>query len=162
MTENLKPIVYLGSDHGGFELKENTKLWLTEWGFEFVDLGAIQLNPEDDFPKFALEAAKGVANAILQGQPALGILFCKSGAGMCIAANKIDGIRAASANSMLAVEHARDHDNINVLCLQGAWLEPAQARHLVLAFLNTPFSGSERHVRRLAQITDFERTGKIS
>jgi len=167
MKNSKKPTVFLGADHGGFDLKEKSKQWLEEWGYKIEDMGAFQLDPADDYPPFAIKVAMAVAEMNSQNQaavdrPAVGVLFCRSGAGMSIAANKIDGIRAVNASAMHMIEHAREHDNVNVLCLQGDWLEPAQARHLLLAFLNTEFSGSERHSRRLAQITHFEKTGKIS
>lgn len=177
MKNSKKPTVFLGADHGGFDLKEKIKQWLEEWGYKIEDMGAFQLDPADDYPPFAIKVAMAVAEMDSQSQdlvdqdaadrpvidrPAVGVLFCRSGAGMSIAANKIDGIRAVNASAMHMIEHAREHDNVNVLCLQGDWLEPAQARHLLLAFLNTEFSGSERHSRRLAQITHFEKTGKIS
>lgn len=157
-----KPVVFLGADHGGFVLKEKSKAWLQEWGYKTEDMGAFQLDPTDDYPPFAIKVAKAVAELNSQGETAIGVLYCRSGAGMSIAANKTDGIRAVNASTMHMVEHAREHDDANILCLQGDWLEPAQARHLLLAFLNTNFSGSERHLRRLAQISHFEKTGKIS
>lgn len=167
MKNSRKPTVFLGADHGGFDLKEKTKQWLEEWGYKTEDMGAFRLDPADDYPPFAIKVAMAVAGMNSQDQAAadqdaVGVLFCRSGAGMSIAANKIDGIRAVNASAMHMIKHAREHDDVNVLCLQGDWLEPAQARHLLLAFLNTEFSGSERHSRRLAQITHFEKTGKIS
>lgn len=152
----------MGADHGGYDLKEKMKIWLEEWDYKIEDMGAFELNPTDDFPQFALKVAMTVAEMNTHNKPALGVLCCRSGAGMSIVANKVDGIRAVNALSMRAVEHAREHDNVNILCLQGDWLEQNQARHLLLAFLNKPFSGSERHLRRLAQINHFEKSGKIS
>lgn len=155
-----KPIIFVGADHGGFELKEKLKIWLEEWGYECQDMGAHQFDSKDDYPRFAFAVAQGVSEQLAADQLAMGILCCRSGAGMCIAANKVAGIRGVNANSMVAVKHARNDDNANVLCLQGDWLEPAQARHLVNAFLHTPFSEADRHKRRIAQVAEFEATRK--
>lgn len=157
-----KPIVFLGTDHGGFELKEKCKTWLEEWGYQVEDLGAHELDPGDDYPPYALKVAIQVSEMNARGQDAVGVLLCRSGAGMSITANKVDGIRAVNATTIQMVEHAREHDDANVLCLQGDWLEPAVARQLLLTFLNTGFSNLERRQRRLAQITHFEKTGQIA
>lgn len=159
-AKSAKPTILLGADHGGYQLKEEVKAWLEDWGYVYEDLGAHALNPRDDYPPFAFAVAQAVAAKLTAGVPAVGMLCCRSGAGMCIAANKVAGIRAVNASTMSAVKHARNDDNANVLCLQGDWLEPAQARHLVLAFLETPFSEAERHQRRIAQVSQFEETRK--
>lgn len=146
--------IYLGADHGGYQLKEKTKQWLTEWGYEYQDLGAHQLDPADDYPQFAFAVAENVA----QNPGSLGVLLCRSGAGVSISANKVKGVRATPAYSVPQIVQDRDHDDINVVTLAGNWLSDQEAQQLLKAFLETPYPRVERHQRRLDQISKYETT----
>lgn len=148
-----KPKVFLGSDHGGFDLKNSAKKWLEQWGYEVEDLGAHSHDPVDDYPQYAFEVAEAVAAAPNQ---AVGLLFCRSGGGMAVAANKVPGAIAIEINSVTAAEHAKLHNNANIASLSADWLSEDQAKVIVKTFLVTAFSGDDRHTRRLAQIAQYE------
>ncbi|MGE4170454.1 MAG: ribose 5-phosphate isomerase B [Candidatus Margulisiibacteriota bacterium] len=138
----------LGSDHGGFELKERLKQHLiqTHPEVEVVDLGT-HSTASVDYPDFA----KSVAHAILGGKAALGVLVCGTGIGISIAANRFDGIRAALVHNAFTAEMAKAHNNANVLCLGGRTTEPDLACQLVDIWLKTPFEGG-RHQGRLDKL----------
>src|SRR3989338_10991353 len=142
--------IYLGADHGGYKLKEKIKGWMGEWGYEYEDLGAFELNPDDDYPDFAFAVAKAVANL-----ETFGILACRSGAGVVMAANKVKGIRAGSAHNIESAQHLKAHNNANILAVSGDWLNNAQAKEVIKAFLETKFEAG-RHQRRLAKIAQYE------
>ncbi len=151
--------IYLGSDHAGFELKEKIKHWLTKKRIIYSDLGNIIFNPDDDYPDFAASVAKRVVKEKTQG-----ILFCGSAEGMCIAANKIKGVRAVNPSGLIQARRAREHEDATILCLAGGRSRKPQpsvsfliATKMITIFLNTRFSGEERHIRRLAKIKKLER-----
>ena len=144
--------IFLGADHGGFALKEQIKVWLEQLNYTVSDLGATQLDANDDYPQFSFAVAKAVAG----DHTALGILFCRSGAGMTIAANKIKNIRAVEVFSVDSARSAKQHNNANVISLSADWLTFQQAQAMIQTFLNTPFNHEERHVRRIQQISDQE------
>ena len=144
--------VYLGTDHAGFQLKEKVKTLLEKLGFEPVDCGAFELNPEDDYPDFCAAAAKKVA----ADPDSKGIVFGKSGAGECIVANKIRGIRAFLAVNEKNVRLAREHNDANIMSLGSEIVSEGDIENLVKLFLETPFSGEERHVRRINKIKEIE------
>lgn len=148
-------MIYLGADHGGFVLKDHLKKWLTEWGIAYTDLGAQQLDPEDDYPDFAFAVAQAVAKSPSEYK---GILACRSAAGVIIAANKVKGIRAVAPTTELAATHSREHNDANVLGLSGDWLTPDTAKAVLQVWLNTPFSQEPRHQHRLDIISQFEKT----
>lgn len=141
--------VYLGADHRGFELKEKLKAQIR--GHEIIDLGAHELDPNDDYTTYALEVAKKVAS-----QEPLGILVCGSGVGMDIVANKIDGVRASVGKQKEQVVAGRHDDDMNVLVLSADYTSEDEAMNMVNAFLGTQFSGEERHKRRLLHIKEIE------
>jgi len=144
--------IYLGADHGGYKLKEKIKTWLTEWGFEFDDLGAHNLVEGDDYPDYAFPVAKKVAS-----QPdSFGILACRSGQGECVAANKVKGVRAAVAWSQESAQSARHDDDVNVLCLAADHVGMAEQKQIIRVFLSTPFGAEERFKRRIEKIKQFE------
>lgn len=145
--------VFLGADHRGFELKDKLKEWLKDHGYSVEDLGAHQLNSNDDYPDFAFAVAEKVAEDPAEHR---GVLFCGSGAGMDAAANKIRGIRATVAWSVESAAHTRSHDDVNVVSIAADWTPPEMAREIVRTFLETPFSGEERHVRRLKKVEEIE------
>ena len=144
---------YIASDHGGFEIKNNLIPLLRNQGIHLVDLGPTQLVEVDDYPLFAFDLAKEVAKDVFTNK---GILMCKTGAGMVIAANKVKGIRAAEAYSIKEVELSRQHNDANILVLSQIELNYELYTQLILKWLKTPFSFEERHLRRLKEITDYE------
>lgn len=144
--------IYLASDHAGFELKEFIKSKLKEMGNEVVDCGATSMDPNDDYPDFISKAAEGVA----QNPGSFGIVFGKSGAGEAIVANKIKGVWAVLGFSIENVKLSREHNDANVLSLGSAFVSNDQAVHLVKLFLETQFSGEERHIRRINKIKQIE------
>lgn len=141
-------MIYLGADHRGYQLKEEIKNWLSEQKIEFEDLGNLQLDPQDDYPDFA----KAVAEKVSQSSENFGILFCGSGAGMDITANRKRGIRSVLGYDRYQVKMARANDDVNILSLAADFISEEQAKKLVGVFLKTPFSFGEKHQRRIAKI----------
>lgn len=148
----MKPIVYLGADHAGFDMKTSIKEHLEAKGFSVEDVGAHELDPSDDYPQYA----EAVAEAVLDHPGSVGILSCGNAEGVCIAANKFDGIRAGLAYSIDAAKTMRNDDNANVVCVPGRLDIPDDPLEVVDTFLATSFSEADRHVRRLGQIEDIE------
>ena len=149
--------VHLGSDHAGLELKDSLVGWLRENGHEPVDHGAHAFDPLDDYPPFVLHAASAVA-----AEPgSLGVVIGGSGNGEQIAANKVQGVRAALAWSEETARLAREHNDANVVGVGARMHSTAEATRLVEVFIATPFSGDERHARRLRQVGDYERDGQL-
>lgn len=144
--------IYLGSDHAGFELKEKIKSFLLEKGFSVEDCGAFAFDKNDDYPNFTSKAATKVS----QNPFSVGIVLGKSGAGECITANKIKGIRAVLGFSAENVKLAREHNDANVLSLGSAFVNEDVTRKLITIFLETKFTNEERHVRRINKITEIE------
>ena len=145
-------LVYLGADHAGFALKESVKDHLESRGIPVEDLGAHALNPDDDYPEFAA----AVAQAVVRNPRALSILMCGNAEGITIAANKFDGIRAGIGYSIEAATTMRNDDNANVISLPGRLRTSDNPLAIVDAFLATPFSNEERHVRRLKELAQLE------
>ncbi|OGH11188.1 MAG: ribose-5-phosphate isomerase [Candidatus Levybacteria bacterium RIFCSPHIGHO2_01_FULL_36_15] len=144
--------VYLACDHAGFELKEKIKLYLGNNGYEVEDCGAHIFDKNDDYPDFVSIAAQKIS----QDPQNRGIVFGKSGAGECIVANKIKGVRAVMGFNEENVRLAREHNDANVLSLGSAFVTESQAYDLVRLFLETPFSQEERHRRRIEKIRRIE------
>ena len=141
--------IYLAADHGGYDLKNVLREHLTHNGYEIEDLGAHTLEPLDDYPKYAF----ALATKILGGNDDdLGVLICKSGQGMAIAANRIGGIRAAIAWNEETAVHARRDDNVNVLVLAPAYTDQDVCVETVDAWLKTEFSKNPKYQARLDQI----------
>ena len=147
--------VALGSDHGGFELKQEIIKYLEEKQIAYKDYGC-HSTESTDYPIYA----KKVAHGILDGECDLGILVCGTGIGISITANKIKGIRAAVCTDCFTAEATRLHNDANILALGGRVVGPGLAVKIVDTFLNTPFSGDERHIRRIAQI-ETEEEGEL-
>jgi len=149
--------VYLGSDHAGFELKSVLIEHLKTIGHDPVDCGALTYNPGDDYPAPSIAAAtRTIADA-----GSLGVVIGGSGNGEQISANKVTGVRAALVWSDETARLAREHNNANVVAI-GARNHPEDdAKRFVEIFLATPFSGDPRHIRRIDQISEYERTGHI-
>ncbi|MBI2616626.1 RpiB/LacA/LacB family sugar-phosphate isomerase [Candidatus Gottesmanbacteria bacterium] len=156
-------MIYIGSDHGGFDLKEKIKGWLKTWGYSVEDVGNAMYDKEDDYPQFAflvgqkvsLDEKKGIRFPYHWKDRSKGILCCRSAAGMVVAANKVSGARAALAFDVRSARHCREHNDVNILALSGDWLEEHEAKKILKTWLDTEFSGEERHVRRLKQIEEY-------
>jgi ribose 5-phosphate isomerase B len=149
--------VYLGSDHAGFELKARLVEWLAGAGHEPVDCGPPAYVSDDDYPPYVMRAAAAAA-----AEPgSLGIVIGGSGNGEQMAANKIRGVRAALAWSEETARLARLHNDANVLSLGARMHTLDEAVDFARMFLQTEFSGEPRHARRLAEISDYERTGEL-
>jgi len=148
----MKQTVYLGADHAGFELKEHVREHLEYKGYIVDDLGAHTLDPEDDYPQFAEAVAEGVLNH----PESKGILFCGNAQGICIAANKFDGIRAGTGFSKKAAETMRADDNANIICIPGRIKTLDDPILIAETFLTTEFSEKPRHKRRLSILKSFE------
>jgi ribose 5-phosphate isomerase B len=140
--------IILGADHGGYKLKETIKNWLIKQDYSIIDVGADAFDPKDDYPLYAAK----VARQVVADKQALGILFCRSGAGMTIAANKIKGIRAVEVFNPTSAKHAKEHNNANIISLSADWLDLDQAKEIIDSFLKTEFTQEERHLRRINQI----------
>jgi ribose 5-phosphate isomerase B len=146
--------VHIGSDHAGFELKTFLINQLNEAGYSVIDHGAAEYDALDDYPAFCIAAARGVV-----GDPgSLGIVIGGSGNGEQMAANKVVGARAALVWSLEIAQLAREHNDANLISLGARMHEPDVAWQFVRTFLETPFSGDERHVRRIEQVSEFETT----
>ncbi|MEX0895811.1 MAG: RpiB/LacA/LacB family sugar-phosphate isomerase [Patescibacteria group bacterium] len=148
--------VYLGADHGGFEYKEVIKPWLEAEGYTVHDCGAFKLDEQDDYPEFAFK----VAEAVAANSQSAGVLLCRSGAGMIIAANKVPGCRAVVASNEQQARHSREHNGANVVALSGDWMSIDEMKEVLATFLNTPSATEERHLRRIEQITTYEQNRK--
>ena len=146
--------VYLGSDHAGFELKQQIIEHLTQSGHEPVDCGAFSYDPEDDYPAFCIAAAlRTVADP-----ESLGIVIGGSGNGEQIAANKVPGVRCALAWSVETASLAREHNNAQLIGIGARMHSVADALAIVDAFVTTPWSKADRHQRRIDILAEYERT----
>jgi ribose 5-phosphate isomerase B len=153
--------IHLGTDHAGFELKENLKAFLESEGYEVTDHGSFEYDEEDDYPDFIYPAVKAVAQDLENSR---GIILGGSGQGEAICANRIPGIRAVVFNGQYEpaddrnvpneIVLSRQHNDSNVLSLGARFLNFEEAREAVMLWLETEFSGEERHIRRLDKIDD--------
>jgi ribose 5-phosphate isomerase B len=149
--------VYLGSDHAGYTVKARLIERLAELGHDPVDCGPAELRDSDDYPPYCLlVGAKVVAD-----DGSLGVVIGGSGNGEAIAANKVKGVRCALAFSEDTARLGREHNNANVLSLGARMYDEDAAVRFAEIFLSTPFSDADRHVRRLAMVTDYESTGEL-
>ena len=144
--------IHIASDHAGFDLKTAVAEHLREVGHEVIDHGAHTYDPDDDYPSFCVSCGE----AVVDDAGSLGIVLGGSGNGEQIAANKVDGVRAALAWSIETARCARQHNNANVVSLGGRMHDLGQGLEIIDAFIAEPFSGDERHVRRIAQLVDYE------
>lgn len=142
--------IYIGADHNGFHLRNNLVAYLQKAGYIVVDEGDQSLDPNDDFPIFAQKVVTDILAS--DDSDARGILICGSGQGMCMAANRFNGIRAMLGYDRESVKAARNDDDANVLCLPATLFEKDGANVLVETFLNTPFAGAARFVRRIQEL----------
>ncbi len=145
-------MIYLGADHRGFKIKEEIKKYLEKLGYSHQDLGNKVFDPEDDYPDFT----KKVAVRISREPKNRGILFCGSGIGMTIFANKFKGVRAALCFDEKMAELSRSHNDANILCVSVDFLPLAKIKRIVKIWFETEFSRESRHRRRLAKIKNYE------
>ena len=150
--------VYLGSDHAGYELKTGLITWLSDNGHEPVDCGPFAYDAEDDYPPYVIAAAERTVN----DAGSIAIVIGGSGNGEQIAANKVDGVRAALCWSVEIATLTRQHNDANVCSLGARFLDQPAAEAIVHAFVSTAFSADARHIRRIALITDYESAGSLA
>lgn len=144
--------VAVAADHAGLEMKNALAQVIRNLGHEVSDLGAHIYEPADDYPDFA----KAAADAVVGGQADRSVLICGSGVGASIAANKVDGVRAALCHDSYSAHQGVEHDDMNILVLGSRIIGNALAEDLVKAFLAARFSGEPRHVRRLEKVKALE------
>lgn len=152
--------IYIGSDHAGYKLKEKLIEYLLELDYEVADKGAFSFNPGDDYPDFV----KHVTEAVVDEEGSFGIVIGASGQGEAMCANRMKGIRSAlyygktgiqtdtSGNNLDMIASTRVHNNANVLCLGARFLSDEEAKQVVKKFLETEFTGEERHIRRINKL----------
>jgi ribose 5-phosphate isomerase B len=145
--------IALGADHGGYQLKTELSIWLREQDYDVQDIGALFLDPSDDYPDFAV----AVANEVATGEAHRGIIVCGSGVGASITANKVSGVRAGLCHDIYSAHQGVEHDDMNVLCLGARVIEVTHAIDLTRAFLGAQFSGEDRHQRRLDKMLAIEK-----
>ncbi|MCW2949774.1 MAG: sugar-phosphate isomerase, RpiB/LacA/LacB family [Thermoleophilia bacterium] len=150
-TDAPSRIVALGADHAGYLLKDELRQVLALAGFGVLDLGT-DSSTSVDYPDFA----EAVGDAVVEGRAWRGLIVCGSGAGACIAANKLRGVRAALAHDTYSAHQAVEHDDANVLCLGARIIGSALAAEIVLAWAGAEFSHDERHQRRLDKVLAIE------
>jgi RpiB/LacA/LacB family sugar-phosphate isomerase len=143
--------IVIGADHGGFDLKETIKRYLSEKNHTVVDIGT-HSSDAVDYPDYTYAAAR----KILSGDAEVGIVVCGSGVGACVAANKIKGIRAGMCHDTFSARQSREDDDANMLCLGARVVGYRLAFDVVDSFINARFSGAERHRRRLAKVANLE------
>ena len=139
--------IAIGSDHGGFTLKQEIVKYLTEKNIDFEDFGCYSEKSCD-----YTEYGRAVAEAVAAGKYEKGILICGTGIGISITANKVRGIRCALCSDCFSAEATREHNDANILALGGRVVGSGLALKIVDTFLNTPFSNEERHIRRISRI----------
>lgn len=143
----------IATDHGGFDLKSRIESYLKENGYPVQDFGAYSLNNGDDYPDYIIP----LAEAVSKGTVDRGIAICGSGVGASIAANKVEGVRAALVHDAFSARQGVEDDNMNILCLGARVIGPMQAEDLVKIYLSAEFSEADRHKRRIAKINEYER-----
>ena len=153
--------VHLGSDHAGLDLKAGLTDRLSSQGHEVVDHGPYVFDPDDDYPVFCLRAAEAVVADQRGGLAALGVVIGGSGNGEQIAANKVAGVRSALVWSEETATLARRHNDANVISVGGRLHTAEEIVRFVETFLTTDFSRAERHIRRIAQLAAYERSGQL-
>ena len=149
--------VHIGSDHAGLELKNSLVEHLKSSGHDVIDHGPHEYDALDDYPVFCIPAAQAVASE----KGSFGIVLGGSGNGEQMAANKVKGIRAALVWSVETAKLAREHNDANVIAIGGRMHSIDVCKELIDAFLSTPFSNDQRHIRRIGQVSNFETKGSV-
>ena len=153
--------IHIATDHAGLEFSIRLQHHLAAQGHEVIDHGPVEYDPVDDYPAFCIRAAQAVVDDQRAGTDALGVVFGGSGNGEQIAANKVEGIRAALVWSLSTAELARDHNDANVIAIGARQHTFDDVTSFIDRFIATPFSGDERHARRIAQVGAYERDGVL-
>lgn len=154
--------IHIATDHAGLEFSKDLQEHLRADGHEVVDHGPQSYDPLDDYPSFCINAARAVVADQAAGVQTLGIVFGGSGNGEQIAANKVRGARAALVWSEATAQLARQHNDANLIAIGARQHTVDEAKHFIDLFIAEPFSGEERHVRRIAQLAEYEATGLIA
>jgi ribose 5-phosphate isomerase B len=154
--------IHIATDHAGLEFSQDLAEHLAREGHEVIDHGPTDYDPLDDYPSFCIRAAQGVMSDHDAGIEALGVVFGGSGNGEQMAANKVPGIRAALVWSVNTAVLAREHNNANVCAIGARQHSIDEALLFIDSFIRTPFTEEERHIRRINQMNEFERTGAIT
>ena len=149
--------VAIGADHAGFELKGQIVRWLESEGHQVNDIGAHVLDPDDDYPDFAV----AVAHSLCSGEAERGVVICGSGVGACITANKVKGIRACLCHDTYTARQGVEHDDMNVVCIGGRVIGIELAKGVLEAFLNARFIPEPRFQRRLEKLAQVEENGRL-
>lgn len=144
-------MIYLATDHRGFQLKEKIKGWLKEWGYQYEDMGAFEYNESDDYPDFISKAAEKVSQ---DPENSKAIILGGSGQGEAMVANRYKGVRAVVfyGGTEEVIKMSREHNNANILSLGASFLDEEIVKKAVKLWLETPFSGEGRHIRRISKI----------
>jgi ribose 5-phosphate isomerase B len=146
-------MLYIASDHGGFEMKQELAKYLKSKKIVFTDLGPKKYSPADDYPEFAAKVAAKVSKEPAKNK---GILLCRSGQGMCFVANKFKNVRAALSWNEHVAKASRFDDDANILCLPADYISPETAINIARIWLNTKFSFGQRHIKRLKEVQQLE------
>ena len=154
--------IHIATDHAGLDFSQHLITHLTEAGHDVIDHGPTSYDALDDYPSFCINAAQAVVNDQAEGIQALGVVFGGSGNGEQIAANKVTGVRAALVWNLSTATLAREHNDANVISIGARQHSIEDATSFIDAFINEPFSGDERHVRRIAQLAEYELTRDIA
>ena len=147
--------VAIGADHAGFDLKGEISDWLESQGHHVSDVGSYQMDPNDDYPDFAV----AVAGSVLSGDTERGIVICGSGVGASITANKVKGIRACLCHDSYTARQGVEHDNMNIICIGGRVIGIELTKVVLEAFLGASFIQEARFQRRLDKLIQVEKTG---
>ena len=154
--------IHIATDHAGLEFSQDLQQHLRSQGHDVIDHGPTSYDPLDDYPSFCINAAHAVVLDQVAGIEALGVVFGGSGNGEQIAANKVHGVRAALVWNTSTAELARTHNDANVISIGARQHSVDEVKSFVDLFVGTPFSGDERHARRIAQLAEYEATGAIA
>jgi ribose 5-phosphate isomerase B len=154
--------IHIATDHAGLEFSRDLQEHLASKGHDVVDHGPAEYDALDDYPSFCINAAHAVVTDIASGIESLGVVFGGSGNGEQIAANKVAGARAALVWNESTAQLAREHNNANVISIGARQHTVEEAKHFIDTFIATPFTGEERHARRIAQLAEYESTGLIA
>lgn len=154
--------IHVATDHAGLEFSVRLRRHLAEAGHEVFDHGPESYDPDDDYPAFCINAAQAVVKDQDRGLDSLGVVFGGSGNGEQIAANKVQGVRAALVWSGETAVLAREHNDANVIAIGARQHDVDDVIAFIDTFVATRFSGAERHARRIAQLLEYEKTGDIS
>ena len=153
--------IHVATDHAGLDFSKTVIRHLSDAGHDVTDHGPTSYEPLDDYPSFCIAAARAVVRDQQAGHEALGVVFGGSGNGEQMAANKVDGIRAALAYDPELARLAREHNDARVVSLGARMHSLEEGREIVRIFLGTPFSGEERHQRRIDMMTTYEEDGTL-